>query len=552
MKWSNSILIFIGGGLVLFLPYLILGQNTPIPLADQLDSNHVWYVLLKQHSAFLASPFSEIDGFLGTQYRLSYPAGLSVISGLYFLFPPFLAFFFNKVLIYFIGFWAAWILLTDQLNFDKPLAACCALIWATSSFYPFMGGGIAALPAVAFAFNRIRTKRSTWQDWLILGLYPFYSELVLVTLFVWLVGVGALGVDFFYHKRWNRPFLESLGTLLLLMMLKDYQLILAFFSSTDFISHRTEFFFDGYIVNKVIDPFKTLAEGEYTGIMYFNGILGFTVLLLGINLRKEKIQISPYILFAIAVIMSSVASFLSLPWVPQTISSFFPDIASLSLGRLSNLVSLGLFLAFFLAIKEVSAPIRTLVLGITIVFQIALVNYEWRSVLKRLLPLQEGWSYNPSYQEVYSDSSFEKIKKSLPANYQGYIAHVNLPPAISAYHGLKTRDGYLANYKLESKQQIKKVIEAELHKDEHINALFNFWGNKAYLFNASHQEWVYPIRQMFNLNTRQLDFHWDFLKNTLNTHFILSAGSVMDSDLELIHHAKDSISCWDLYLYKIK
>lgn len=552
MKWSNSFLLFVGGGLTLFFPYLILGQDTAIPLADQLDSNHVWYVLLKEHQAFLASPFSEIEGFLGTQYRLSYPAGISIISSLYFLFTPFFAFFLNKILIYTLGFWGMWLLLTDRFRFTESLAAACALIWASSYFYPFMGAGIAALPAIGYAFHRILTRKFAWQNWLIIVVYPFYSELVLVTMFVWIIVVGVGVADFFYYKKWNPIFFASLALMLFLMMLKDYQLILAFFTPSDFVSHRTEFVFDGYLVNKTIDPILTLAQGEYTGMMYFQGLFGFTLLLLAFNLRKANTKLAPYAFFLLAILIALTSSFLSLPQIPQSVALIFSSLASLSLGRISNLVSLGLFLAFFTASREIPISYRNLIFGFVLFFQIGLANYEWKSLLKKLIPPKQEWSYNPSYREIYSADAFEKLKKHLPQDYQGYIGHVNLPPAISAYNGLKTIDGYLANYQLESKHQIQKVIGDELEKDPHIRDLFYFWGNKAYFFNASHQEWVYPFRQMFNSKIAQLDYNWNFLKTNLNTHYIISAGEVMDPNLQLIQNIKDLNSCWDLYLYLIR
>ncbi len=552
MKWSNSFLLFLGGGLTLFFPYLMLGQDTAIPLADQLDSNHVWYVLLKEHEAFLASPFSEIDGFLGTQYRLSYPAGISIISALYFLFTPFVAFFVNKALIYAIAFWGMWLLLTDRFRFNPTLASICALIWASAYFYPFMGAGIAALPAIGYAFHRILTHQFAWQDWLILAGYPFYAELVLITLFVWISGVGVGVANWGYRKKWNPAFFASLALMLVFMMLKDYQLILAFFTPSDFVSHRTEFVFDGYLVNKTIDPIQTLIQGEYTGMMYFQGMVGFTLVLLAFNLRKNNTKLTPYAFFLLAILIALTSSFLSLPEIPQSIASIFPSLASLSLGRISNLVSLGLFLAFFTASKEIPTSYRNLIFGIVLFFHIGLANYEWRSLLKKLLPPQQEWSYNPSYREVYATDAFEKLKSHLPPDYQGYIGHINLPPAISAFHGLRTIDGYLANYQLESKHQIRAVIADELEKDPHIRDLFHFWGNKAYFFNASHQEWVYPFRQMFDSKITQLDYQWDFLKTNLNTQYILSAGEVTVPNLQLIQNIKDPTSCWDLYLYRIR
>lgn len=552
MKWSKPFILFLGGGLILFLPYLILGQGTAVPLADQLDSNHVWYILLKEHQAFLASPFTEIDGFLGIQYRLSYPAGLSVISALYFLLPPFLAFFLNKVLIYTIGFWGLWLLVKDQFGFSSYFAAWCALIWSTSFFYPFMGAGIAALPAILYSFQRIQTYRSAWYDWMIIAIYPFYAELVLVTLFVWIAALAVVVFGFLITKKANPLFLLSTALMFFLMMLKDYQLVLAFFTPSDFISHRTEFVFDGYIVNRVINPINTLARGEYTGIMYSPIIIGFTLVFLLVNLWKGRLKFATCISFSAAVLIALMAFLLSLPEIPQTIASIIPSLASLSLGRISNLVALGLFLAFFLASKEVSTSLRTIAFGMVLIFQIGLVNYEWRSFLKSFYPFPVAWSENPSYREVYSNSAYQKIKDILPTEYQGYIGHVNLPPAITAFHGLKTIDGYLANYKLESKHQIQKVIAAELEKQNHIKSLFSYWGNKAYLYHGTQLEWIYPFTDVFGSGISELDFNWEYLKSNLNTHYLISTEKITIDELHLVSDIKETNSCWDLYLYQIR
>ena len=203
-----------------------------------------------------------------------------------------------------------------------------------------------------------------------------------------------------------------------------------------------------------------------------------------------------------------------------------------------------------ISINSLSKLAKRALLIYLFTMQIGLVNYEWRSLLKTFWH-NPNWSPNPTYREFFSEKAYEEIKKHVPLDYKGYIGHLNLPPAISAFNGLKTIDGYLVNYKLSHKRSIGRVIAEEIKKDRSTQDLFEKWGNKAYLLNSSYPEWVFNFKTFNNPPIYDLDFDWNYLKNEMNTKYIISSGIVKIDNMKLIFSLRHSESCWNFFLYEV-
>jgi hypothetical protein len=548
MKFTNSFLIFLIGGLILFFPYLYLGQDTPVTLSDHLDSNHVWYKILKDQGHIFSSGYTPIDGFLGNQYRFSYPSGFSVTAFLYCLLPVFEAFWINKVLIFILGFWGMYLLLSRRFQVEKTDAGFMSLLWASCSFYPFLGAGIAMIPGVLYVFF-IR-KKIIYPFLLAFFLFPFYSETVLLSLFIWVSGSLYFLARCFFVKRIEQDLVLPLLAFTLAILIKDHQLLLTFFSDGNFVSHRTEIFYDEKQGQNVIEWFQLVIIGVFTGNSYWFGIgVAFFLLLLW-NLRGNNPDILPHFLFAISFGLAAIVSMLSFPEVLNWFGTVFSPLRSFNITRFFNLISPIWFLGFFISTNSLTKIIKRGLLIFLFMMQIGLVNYEWRSLLKSFWD-NPNWSPNPTYREFFSEKAYEKIKMHLPLDYKGYIGHLNVPPAISAFNGLKTIDGYLVNYKLSHKHSIGKVITEEIKKDQTTHDLFQNWGNKAYLLNSSNPEWVFNFKTIRNPPIYDLDFDWNYLKYEMKTKYIISSGLVQIDKLKLIYSLKHPESCWNLFLYEV-
>ncbi|MGM0944172.1 MAG: DUF6044 family protein [Bacteroidota bacterium] len=553
MKFNNPYLIFLLGGVIFFIPLLIFGEGLPLPISDHLDSNHVWYKILKDQNAFFLNPWEKIEGYLGSQYRFTYPSPLRLIALLYFIFPVLPALIMLKVLIYCAAFFSFYLFL-EHNNLGKPdQRALWALLWAILSFYPFAELGIAALPLLYFAIIHLR-KGKMRRAMLILSLYIFASDSIIVTIPI--ISFLALFQFFISSLNWKKLHIPLVFFIIcpVLVLIKEYQLIYGLVFQSDFVSHRVEFFSDGYVGQYYFYAGSLWMLGQLTGVHYLFLIPSLVLIFFVMGVKKAwDLKFATLFLF-ISLLISLIAAALTFPpWI-NGLAEISPALGSFNWSRVYHLIPFFILLALLELWRNWRGQKAFYSLIFLIFLQVGLGNYEWRSLIKRSIGL-EGFSYNPSYKEFYSSASFEKIKNKIPRSYQGNVVHIGIPPAVSAFNGLKTRDGYLPFYDLGDKNAIRKIIEKELIKEESFQRNFDFWGNKAYLIQSHHPEWVLPFKKpnaSAILKLPPLDFHWELFPQKENTHYLISAFPLSDPELTLLTKIDDPESAWLLFLYKIK
>ena len=90
-----------------------------------------------------------------------------------------------------------------------------------------------------------------------------------------------------------------------------------------------------------------------------------------------------------------------------------------------------------------------------------------------------------SFHQFYSPELFAEIKDHIGKPQQSYrVVSLGMHPGIALYNGFYLADGYLSDYPLEYKHRFRKVIAAELAKNEDIKDYFDGWGARCYLFSA--------------------------------------------------------------------
>lgn len=553
MKWNSPWLIFLIGALVFFGPIIFLGQDTPLPISDQLDSNHVWYKFLKDQNAFFLAPWEKIEGYLGSQYRFVYPSPLRLIALLYFIFPAFQALIILKVLIYTAAFFSFYLFLAHSDLGRPEQRSLWALLWAILPFYPFAELGIAALPLLYFAIIHLR-KGKMRRAMLILSLYIFASDSIIVTIPI--ISFLALFQFFISSLNWKKLHIPLVFFILcpVLVLIKEYQLIYGLVFQSDFVSHRVEFFSDGHVGQYYFYAGSLWMLGQLTGVHHLFLIPSLALIFFAIGVKKAwDLKFAALFLFASLLISLLAAALTFPPWV-NGLAKISPALGSFNWSRIYQLVPFFILLSLIELWRNRDGNQAKYGLLLLIFIQIGLGNYEWRSTIKKAVGLEE-FSYNPTYAEFYSIPSYERIRKSIPSNYSGFVAHLGIPPAISSYNGLKARDGWLPSYSLEDKKAIRSVIEEELVKNESFRKNFDYWGSKAYLIHSHYPEWVLPFKKPKASAIPKLpplDFHWELFPQKENTEYLISAFPLSDPELTLLTKIDDPESAWLLFLYQIK
>jgi hypothetical protein len=134
------------------------------------------------------------------------------------------------------------------------------------------------------------------------------------------------------------------------------------------------------------------------------------------------------------------------------------------------------------------------------------------------------------------------------------VASLGFHPAITSFNGLHAIDGYTGNYPLSYKNKIYQVIKKELGDANRENWLywhFKGWGNKAYLFNQTHQDDFMRLKWFGSQPILSPKYNYDKLKE-IGCIFILSADPIVDDqNLTFLKKSEHASSAWDIYIYKI-
>jgi hypothetical protein len=132
-----------------------------------------------------------------------------------------------------------------------------------------------------------------------------------------------------------------------------------------------------------------------------------------------------------------------------------------------------------------------------------------------------------------------------------------LSPAVPAYNGFFTIDGYSSIYGLNYKKKFREVIGSELQKYPSQLAKFDSWGNRCYLFSSellsvwNHKDIIIPKNSGIVIN--KLDYNFNKLKE-LGCDYILSTvevDKVQNPNLVFQKKFEHADLPYSIYLYNI-
>lgn len=598
-------------------PYLVLGESIPVLIHDNLDAQFIWYdVLIKSGNVF--SPSSTIvENIMNGIRRGSLGSEFSILMFLFYIFKPFNVYLINAFLIHYIAFIGMYLLLKTHLikgSKNAIIYTGAALCFAILPFWPVGGLSIAGQPLVLFAMLNIRSKRSSYLDWLIIIFVPFYSYFVFSFLF-FLFGATMLFIyDLINQKRINFPFFYSISLMSIVYAIVEYRLIIDTFISKSFVSHRTEFGLWSYgiseTLNKIIGNF---IYGQY----HAHSIPGHVILpiiIVGIILLlfRKKFNEKIFFLFLTGFVSSSILfknakvyglTLILLLVLLITIKLFILAQKTLRLKNNPKGINENLFLYLLIGLLGISIfygiynwnifdPIKNNILYLKIfqfdrfyilqpivfyiLFSLSLyfifTKVSWKIlrpniviggilILQILILFSVSSHYSPlirnidspSYSSFFAEDLFNNIKKDIGKSPEDYrVINIGFHPSVSLYNGFYTLDGYVSNYDIEYKHQFRKLMERELEKNQEQKRYFDEWGSRCYFFVAELPEIMYTKDS--NAKVTNLEMNTSLFKQ-MGGEFILSAVEITnysENDLIFINTYEDNVSIWKIYLYEAK
>ena len=540
--------------IVYLLPYYILGSDTHIRIHDNMDSTMVWYKLLAESGQIFTLTDVELPNAINGLPRSTLPSGLDATLWMYLLFKPMTVYIINQTLMRFVALFGMYLLLKKHVfrtSVSPMIIAGVALGFAILPFWPPGLLSIAGLPLALHIFLTIRKrqKETPLYFWIIIGLYPFFSNFILT--FVFFLGImGVLWlVDWIRYKKSNWIFFSSIAMMTTIYLIKNYLLIYTMFFSSSFTSQRSEANLGHKDFPDTLDLFmKNIIDGHTHDLsIHATVILPIIGVAILIALLRGMV---PKLLLGLLLINVALSFWYAL-WYWQGMRVVKDNILFFNMFNMSRI-------HFFQPIIwYICFALALIIIWKYVKFGHILAVAVLIAQLYILFSLNEEKKYSDlnmlTYNEFYSVELFDEIKEYIgkdPASYR--VVNVAMHPAIAQYNGFYTLDTYNNSFPLEYKHAFKKIIAPELEKSPKLEHYFDTWGGRLYMYSSELGK-HYRFYKTSDKTIEEYQMNTDAFQE-LGGDYVFSAlpiENAEDTGLDLEKTFENEQSPWRIYLYSV-
>lgn len=552
------------------LPVVTLGEQIRVPIIDNLDSSFVWHVILAHNENITGPLTSTVPQIMDGLPRDCLGSELNFEFLLFRLFSPITAYIINIFSIHLVAFFGMYLLLSRHVikeEEDNLIACGAALCFSLLPYWPPGELSIAGMPLALYAFLNIRDRSSSYKDWGIICLLPFYSNFEWAFCF-FLVAVGTIWLfDYVHSKKVNIQFLSAICLMAGIFLIVDYRLIYDMFFNSNFISHRKEFNSMPYatdFIGSIKKSFDMFIHGDiYTNslqtfILFPSVVLSFILVFSEFLSKKLKsLDLDSSIIITAFTACVAISLFYGI-WQWQPIISIRNDVTILrtfNFTRFTWLSPLIWYVMFAVALKHISKyggngkRLVVLLLLLQVGFAFTFSDDAYQSGGLGLLNNDQQLTYD----QYFSPGLFSEIRDYIGEPQSSYrIVNIGIDPMVDAYNGFYTLDSYQNNYPLEYKHEFRKLIAGELDKNTEIRNYFDFWGSRCYVFTSD-----FGLNYViFKGNSRPIDIDFNTTQfKKMGGKYVFSACKIKNSDklgLELMRVFQRADSPWKILVYKVK
>lgn len=550
-----------------FLPYILMGEGSVFDTHDQLDETICSYLFSAKYMFTGIDIYPEMMNGINASGML--PSAVLFIP-LYKIFDLFWAFVIQYYIVSISAFAGMYGVL-KKLTKSSGIAFLIGVIFAMLPFKAVYGLSVVGVPLLILCLWNLYERKHKVASLLGVIYFGFTTHLVLIG-YVVLTYLLILLIYMLIKDRGIRKEKTYfyIGIILLVVSYvvvnKDLFLQLLF-GTTDFVSHRVEFYnyTEGINVWQNIVNCFLYGEGAYAPSLHWY-ILPFLIIITIIQgVRYNKLSDDARNLFRIllitwgaiiitAIIYGLVTSPLFLEWQNKQSGVLhyfqferyiwiYPTLWWLMAG-----VGIGILWNDF---KKISNIIKLLIILIAIFPTINLLKTEC-VLYDNINQYNNGSAITgmPTWEEYYMEELLQAVDEHIGRELETYrIAHLGLSPAPSLVYGFYTIDGYSNNYSLEYKYAFREVIAAELDKNDMLAKYFDSWGSRCYLYTAESGDYSkYSDYQFENL-----ELNYEQMK-ALGCDYILSAKEIVSGNDGLILEGvfSSDTSNYEIWLYYIE
>lgn len=546
VKNEEHLLLLLGFLLILayISPYIIQGENSFIPISDNLDSIFSYYKILADSGTAFSSGDTPVFQIFNGLPRVGLPTERSLFYFLSATMSPIGSYIFMQFIMRLVAFWGMYRLLRD-FYLEVPLLVVfgTSLAFSFLPYWPMSHLSVAGLPMLMWALLRIRDGNIGILEWGILTVMPlsasFWGSLFFVLV---LVGFWVLIL------LWQRPvfggrLLCAMAYMSIIVFFVEYRMFMTVFKS-EFVPHRVEMVMPSVPFREVPDLIRKLVKsGHYHAPSIPkvpNLAWGIATLVLIINRKwnRKFFGISGVLICLVACY--GVGQWDGLIHLKQRYSI----LNGFNITRFFWLTPLFVYLLFAVSLSILWARRwPRLLAGLILLWQVGtLVRYheQYR------VPREEAIRFSA----FYSEKLFEDISTFIGLPKESYrVVSLGMEPIVATWNGFYTLDFYSYFYPLKYKHEFAEVVSPELNKSEFLRSYYLNWGSRVYLYSS---EIGHNLRSFKGLSISTIDLNYQKLFQ-MGARFLFSAVRI-DAPPKALRFRKtfsDSRSPYTIDLYEI-
>lgn len=551
---------------LLFVPYLIMGEGSVFAIHDQMDETICAYVLNARNMFSGLEVYPEMLGGINASGIM--PSAVLFVP-LYRWLPFFAAFVIQYFIVCATAFFGMYLLIR-KLTASSGIAFIAGALFCMLPYKPVYGLSVVGVPLLAFCFWQLYERKHIAASLAAVAYFALTTHLVLIG-YVVLTYFGIAALCLLWKKKGFKKedlwFYAGIVLLTAIYCIVNYQMFLQLIlGASDYISHRQE------IVNNTegIDVWRNIknmflyGEQQYAPDFHFYFLLpaALVTIVQGFRYRKlseqgRKMWKILAALWMIAAVNALLYGFFTSPKVMEWRNGqsglfryfqadryywAYPAIWWAILG-----LSLGLVWKEFPKCMEV---IKIVVLLAVMLPTLNRIKTE-SNIYDNINQYNHGSAYTGklTWKEYYMQDVLAQVDAHIGRDKSTYrVASLGLNPAPSLVYGFYTIDGYSNNYPLEYKHAFRKIIEKELEKNKTLEVYFDTWGSRCYLFSAQGDNSLKSAGFAYTgleLNIGQM--------KALGCEYIFSAKEIQSSTeglkLEGVFGTEESV--YEIWLYRI-
>lgn len=593
MQKRNKLLIALGCFIVFLylLPFIINYEHSYIIVHDNWDSNYIIIKILVESGKIFSNNDTIIENAMNGLPRLSYPSSWRILVLLEYIFPTYLAFLINLILLHLTAYFGMYFLLKKYFLQKYPPIFSVGIA-TTFALLPFWAPGslsIAGQPLALLCFLNIRNGKAKMQDWFFISILPFFT--IFAVAFVFFLSFMSLFFlfDWIHTKNFNKKFFFAILIMLIIYCGVENRLILSMFFNSGYQSQRISFH------NPDTSFSESIKKSVYLFILGHYHAPSFQYLSIGIStlialililknayfryrnhqkiLEMDKIEWNIILGLLIVGFFSLFYGFWNYPLV-NGIKARITILREFNFTRFYFLFPTIWYIIFsqnirliynefnknkekiklkkkpnrwIKKIKNVSSLIPITLIFIQIVFLFTQnIGYNPSVLDGSLHPPQR-------FNEYFAQSQFEKIHEAIGLDFDEFrVGCIGFHPSVALYNGFYTIDGYFPNYPLEYKVKFQSLIQNELNKNDILKNYYNSGASRCYIMvNELGKDFMWTKDRAGVVNSLELNIT---ALHDLNCDYILSSVEIknyMQNSLQFVSLFRDNNSIWDIYLYKV-